>query len=176
MKKIFVIMLLIVMMLSMTACGEALPHPLDDLFPYSAETTVENAVIPMNSVAQNISEAGVYAYASSLKTHYQYSSKEGDLGSYQFTLYTESSPMYFEAPWWVDGYNERITADIVIIAGQVGSIYTGTIECHKCDYYETIEEAICETTVSKTFTCNCDGNNATWGMEKNLTVTVIPLP
>lgn len=161
MKKNFVVTLLVILLLCLTACGTE---------------PVENAVIPMNSVTEQINEAGIHAYASSLKTHYRDSSKDGDLGSYQFTLLTESTPMFFQAPWWVDCYNERLTADIVVIAGQTGTSYTGTIECYKCGYSEDLDEVVGETTISRTFTCTCDDNNPYWGMKKKLTVTVIPLP
>lgn len=160
-KRYVIIALLAIMMFCLTACGTE---------------QVETAVTPMNSVTEQISEVGIHAYASSLKSHYKSASREGDIGSYQFTLITDSNPVFFQSPWWVDGYNEHLTADIVVIAGHTGNSYSGTIECYKCEYFEELNEVIGEVTSSHTYTCDCDGNNSHYGMEKNLTVTVIPIP
>lgn len=159
-KKIIVVLLLIVMVLSMTACGE---------------DPVENAVTPMNSVTEQVNEPGIYAYASSLKTDYKNASLKGDFGSYQFTLMTDSTPVFFQAPWWVDEGEEKLTADIVIIAGHPGTSYTGYIACYKCDYSNSVNGIIGEKVTSDSFFCDCHYRTNKEGMEKYLTITVIPI-
>lgn len=158
-NRIWICIVLVILAFSLTACGNK----------------VENAVTPMNSVTEQVSEPGIHAYASSLKTHYKNASKEGDMGSYQFTLMTDSTPAFFQAPWWVDDWKERLTADIVIIAGNTGTSYSGFIECHKCGYSEAVEGVIGDNSFSKTFACSCDGKSNRTGMEKHLTLTIIPI-
>lgn len=161
-KKIIVVLLLIVMVLSMTACGE---------------DPVENAVIPMDSITQNITESGIYAYASSLKSveALKKAYDDGDIGSYTFTLLSDASPVFFNSPWWIPDDDCLFTNDTVIISGNVGDCYYGNIECFFCDYNHSVEGTITNKVTSQTFDCNCNGLFNHEGMRKIITITVIPI-
>ena len=163
-KYTIILAMLLVFMLTLTACGSA---------PASAQTS-ETANLPMDSVTSNVTEPGIQGYASSLKKDIKGAQKEGDVGTLVMTLHANGGPYCYIEPWWVDGYRQHCTADVIVVAGEKGCTYEGSVECHKCGYHAEVEGIVEETEIN-TFTCECKGNNYHFGLKKIVTIVVIPL-
>lgn len=163
MIKFSLVFLIVVLLCTMTGC---------DWF----KNEQENAVVPVDSVSRNVNEAGVFSYASHTKKHYAYALREGDIGTVSVTLDSKDGNYFFSGPWWVDGYKQHITADVLMIAGKVGDVYQGVAVCHKCDVSVPIEGVIePDGDTITTIECDCCYNNCHFGKKKILTVIIIAL-
>lgn len=160
-RKYIILIVVLLVTLSLTACGNA--------------NQTENAVTPMDSICEEVNEFGIDGYASSLKENYDNAQKNGDIGNITIALGSETTQEFYTAPWWVDEWNQEFTSDIVVIAGNVGDCYYGSIKCFKCGFSHTLDNEIGETPSTMSVQCNCDGNDCIQGMRKLLTIAVIPL-
>ena len=164
--KFICLILAISMCLTLTACGGM---PLD--YIGESEKTEETVKIPVDSVCNKIDEPGVYFYESSLKTerHLKAASREGDMGTIAVILSSETADFTCSTQWWTDQYEQRLGADILILAGNPGDEYRGTVSCHKCGETHEIEGVVeCDTVF--TLSCQCEDLNNYHGMKKILTV------
>ena len=169
--KFICLILAISMCLTLTACGVM---PLD--YTLEGEGAEETVKIPVDSVCNTINEPGVYFYESSLKNekHLNEASCDGDLGTIAVIMSSETADFTCTAQWWADQYNQLLVADILILAGNPGDEYRGTVCCHKCGETHEIEGVVeCDTVFM--LSCQCEGNNSPNGMKKTLTVMVVAL-
>ena len=169
--KFICLILAISMCLTLTACGVM---PLDYIL--EGEEAEETVKIPADSVCNTINEPGVYFYESSLKNerHLKEASRERDLGTIAMIMSSETADFTCTAQWWADQYNQNIAADILILAGNPGDEYRGTVSCHKCGETHEIEGVVeCDTVFM--LSCQCKFKNSCNGVKKTLTVMVVAL-
>ena len=169
--KFICLILAISMCLTLTACAGM---PLD--YTWESEKTEETVKIPVDLVCNTINEPGVYFYESSLKTESRKEkvSRTGDVGTIAVILSSESANFTCSAQWWADERHQRLSADILILAGNPGDEYQGTVCCHKCGETHEIEGVVERDTVFM-LSCQCKSRYNDNGMKKTLTVMVVAL-